>query len=520
MPRPHRHAHAALLLPLLAAGLIIAACNPREERRSPGVSVTSAQVPSPPAPGASAVPFPSEPPPSCATLRDVGVSDLVRVDGSTLFYADATAGLTAIDVTDAAHPRVLSVVPFVGTPLALFVREGIAWVVFIDPDSRSGKRGLATVIRAVDVRNPSAPRLIGDEVRAGTARDAKLVGGVLYVMRPSKGHAVVEAFGVKGTALSALDSVDIDGAPAQLAASAAGLAAVTTSDDHAAVAWLDLSIERPGALFLRSSVRLPGGVATWERGDGTIVHADEGQRVRIVTCATKSCTPSDPATLQIVDFADEAPARSKTSLRLTEHDGLPTTRFTDGLLYVAEAPSSAGESTTLHVVRTDERSPRFVAHHTLRGRVSALIPRGDSLVALGSTGSTDTSLKMIVHDLDVRKPSAPRTRTSVTFGSDWTWSIVSDDEGGMSFDPASHLVAVPFTAWRHADKRHITGAQLVDLRPHGGQAAAALPVDGWIERAVFLDGTLVTLGPSGVSSIDYASAYRPDLAERPLELGH
>jgi hypothetical protein len=86
----------------------------------------------------------------------------------------------------------------------------------------------------------------------------------------------------------------------------------------------------------------------------------------------------------------------------------------------------------------------------------------------------------------------------------------------MSFDPASHLVAVPFTAWRHEDKQYVTGAQLVDTRPFGAQAAATLPVDGWVERAVFLEGHLVTLGPNGVTSIDYASTHLPDFAERPL----
>ena len=89
----------------------------------------------------------------------------------------------------------------------------------------------------------------------------------------------------------------------------------------------------------------------------------------------------------------------------------------------------------------------------------------------------------------------------------------------MSFDPASHLVAIPFTAWRHEDKRYVTGAQLVDMRPLGAQTAAALPVDGWVERAVFLDGHLVTLGPNGVSSIDYASTHGTDFAERTLDLG-
>jgi hypothetical protein len=504
----------ALLVPVVAAGLLGAACNAREAP----VSVTNAAVAIAPA-TAPALPFPAEAPLSCATLRDVGVSDVVRVDGTTLFYADATAGLTAVDVTDAAHPRVLSTVPFVGTPLALFVRDGIAWVVFLDPDSRSGKTGPATVVRAVDVRSPAAPRIVGDEVREGSARDVKLVGGVLYLLRATNGRSVVESFGVLGTVLRALDSVAVEGAPAQLAASSAGLAVVTTSDDHATVGWLDLSMERPGSLLLRQSVRLPGGVATWERGEGKIVDADDGQRVRIVTCATASCTPSEPATLRVVDFAAAGAASSMTSLRLTEHDSLPTTRFTDGVLYVAEAPAPGHESTTLRVVRTEGGPPRFVASHTLRGRISALVPHGDSLVAMGSTGSADTQLRIIMHDLDVRRPSAPRTRSSVTFGSDWTWSLLADDDDAMSFDPASHLIAVPFTAWRHADKRYVNGAQLVDLSPLGTRMTATMPVDGWVERAVFLDGHLVTLGPKGVSSIDYSAAYQSDFGERSIDLG-
>jgi hypothetical protein len=449
------------------------------------------------------------------------VSDVVRVEGTTLFYADATAGLTAVDVTDAAHPRILSVVPFVGNPIALFVRDGLAWIVTVDPDSRSGKAGLATVIRAVDVRSPEHPRLLGSDVREGTVRDAKLVGGLLYVMRAAakQKQTIVEGLGVVRNKLQALDSVTIDGAPAQLGASAAGLAAVTTSDDHATVAWVDLSMERPGSMLLRQSVRLPGGVATWVRGDGRLVDADEGQRVRLITCASSACAPGEATTLRIVDFSSEAPERAMLSLRLSEHDGLPVTRFVDGLLYVAEGSPSNLDASTLQIVRTDDRKPRVVARLPLRGRISAIVPHRESLVALGAVGTPDTEMKLVLHDIDIRKPAAPVARSSVLFGSDWTWSLVADDGAAMSFDPASHLLAVPFTAWRHEDKRYVTGAQLVDLRPAGGPATAALPISGWVERAVFLDGHLVTVGPSGVSSVDYASTHMLDLAERPLDLG-
>lgn len=506
---------------VLAACLALAACNRREVKQAAStarpepdeaVAVTAGATGAP-------TPFPPEAPLACATLRDVAVSDVVRVDGKIIFYADATGGLTIVDAAEPAHPRTLSVVPFVGNPLALFVREGLAWVVYVDADSRSGRDGIATVIRAVDVRDPSHPRVVGEQVRAGTARDAKLVGGLLYLLRPAKDHSVLEAFGVTGTKLDVLDKVDLDGAPAQLAASAAGLAAVTTEEDHARVAWIDLSMERPGSLLVRRAVRVGGGVATWEHGDGRIVDADEGQRVRLVTCATKSCTPTDSTSLQIVDFGFDAPVRGPAPLRLTEHDGLPTTRFADGVLYVADAPVPGKETTMLHVVLTDERVPRFAAQLPLKGRITALVPHGTSLVALGSVGSTDTELKLVVHDVDVRHPADPRTRASVVFGSDWTWSIVSDDSRAMSFDPSSELVAVPFTAWRQADKRYVTGAQLVDRQRIGGYPTTAFPADGWTERAVFLDGYLLTFGPNGVSSIDYASIHQPETGERPLLIG-
>jgi hypothetical protein len=511
---------------LLAVAAAVGACKPRDVRRSSvavaePVEIATAASPGLATAGASGATtaFGPEPPLGCATLRDVGVSDIVRAEAKIIFYADAAAGLTVVDASQPAHPRVLSVVPFVGTPLALFVREGLAWVVYADPDSRSGRDGLATVVRAVDVRDPRHPRIVGDEVRADTARDAKLVGGLLYLLRADKDGSVVESFGVSGTKLEVLDRAALQGAPAQLAASAAGLAVATTEEADARVAWLDLSMERRGSLLVRRVARLSGGIATWERGEGRIIDADEGQRVRIVTCTTRACTPSDSATLQIVDFGLDSAPRSPSSLRITDHDGLPTTRFAEGVLYVAETPRPGAQSTTLRVVLTDVSVPRFAASLRLRGRITALVPRDGSLVALGSVGSTDAQLELVVHDIDVRQPAAPRARSSLVFGSDWTWSMVADDANAMSFDPSSSLIAVPFTAWRRADTRYVAGVQILDRAAFGGLAPAALPVDGWTERAIFLDGHLVTLGPGGLSSIDYASVrQRDDTAERPLEI--
>jgi hypothetical protein len=488
-----RHAPLSTLASLLGVGVAVIASASASARASDAV-LSSAETPL-----------------ACATLRAVGVSDVVRVDGGTLLYADGTSGLRVVDVRDAVHPRVTSTVPFVGTPIALFANEGIAWVVFVDWDSRSGMRGPATVIRAVDVRDASAPRVLGNEVREGTARTAKLVGSLLYVLRPEGDRSVVEAFGLKRGRLVPLESARLEGAPAQLAASSAGLAAATDSADHATVTWIDLSMKRPGSLEPHEPIRLPGGVATGEQGDARIIDADDGQRVRIVTCATRSCAVGEPATLRIVDFSARAPARTLTSLRLTEHGGLPLSRFADGVLYVAERDASRPDASTLRVVLTDERVPRIAARVPLRGRVSTLVPHDETLVAIGTIGSRESAVKVIVHDIDVRRPAEPHARGEVTFGSDWTATAAEDAEQAVSFDPASRLVALPFTAWRRGAARSFSGAQLVDLSPFGPRTAGTIAMDGYVERAVFLEGELVTIGPDGVTSIDAAATRGPDL---------
>jgi len=499
-----------------------------------GAPLGAANVAPAAVPGTAAPVSVAEPPLACATLRDVSDSDLVRVEGTTLFYADATSGLSIVDVSDPMRPSTLASVPFVGTPMALFVRDDVAWVVFVDWDARFGAGASATVIRAIDVADPAHPRLLGDDVRAGIAREARLVGGHLYVLRAANHGSMVESFGVrkgsssqpavagKGT-LTALDAVQLPGTPAQLAASAAGLAAITLASDTVTdVTWLDLPLERPGAIGLRATVKVSGGVPTWERGESKIASADEGQRVRLVTCATRSCAPTEGATLRVVEFGTALPPRVAASLPVTTQGGLPVTRFSNELLYVGETSRTARDATVLHVVRTDEAKPRVVAHLPLRGLVSSLVPRDGSLVALGSTNAgapgAESQTRIILHDIDAQKPAAPRLRASATFGSDWTWSVALDDEDAVSFDPASHLVAVPFTAWRHADGRSVQGTQLVDLTRFGAERTATIASDGLVERAIFLDGHLVTIGPDGVRGVDYASARRPDLAERPIEI--
>lgn len=495
----------------LALGLYASGCNSAPSA-PPGDS--SSGVTAPPAAtitSAELAPIGSEreAAPACETLRDVGASDVVKVDGSTLFYVDATSGLSVVDLSDVERPRPLARVPFVGTPLVMYVRDGLAWVVFYDWDGRALRgQPSATVVRAIDVREPSRPRVVGEAARPGLARDAKLVGGVLYLLRPERDASAVEAFRVRYGALRAVGAAPLAGKPGRLAASSAGLAAVTIADGGADVAWLDLPQETPGAMHVRGVVRVPGGFASWERGDGHLVDATDGKDVRLVTCATAACSLSEPATLRIVDFGGEAPARLRASLRVADRGGVPVTRFVDETLYLAELAPADDDASALTAVRLGAGTPKILSRIPLHGTIGTLVPREGSLVALGSTRVGDR-VSIVVHDVDVRRPEAPRVRSSVRFGSDWTWSVANDDERAASFDPGSRMLAVPFTAWRKEDRRGVAGAQIVDLGGDRVALADTFPSGGWIERAVFVGGRVVTVGPDGVASFAYGKTEPP-----------
>lgn len=442
----------------------------------------------------------------CLTLRDVAEADLVQMNGPWLYYADESSGLWIADVSDPDRPRVASHVPHVGSPLYLFVRDGIAWVIFVDWDHRWSRNSVATtVIRAIDVRDAEHPAIVGEAARYGVATDARLVGGLLYALRDQDKGAIVESFGIARTSVRPLGQVELEGQAVELAASSAGLAAITKISDTPSVTWLDLPAHAPGAIEARDPVRLTGSIPERRVENARIADADDGGTVHVVTCETATCSDRDGSRLHVVDFA-ATPPRVAPSVPLARRGGLPVTRFIDDRLYAASRDeealtSAAGGFSELRVVELYP-SPHPSGKVRVRGMVRTLVPRGDSIVVLGQLASTEGRGRLVVHDVDVRRANAPRLRGTATFGSDWTWSVAEDDARGMSFDPTSRLAAIPFTLFRESDSRYGIGTQLIDLGSKGTRVGPAFSSDELVDRAIFLSGRLLTIGIGGIDVID------------------
>jgi hypothetical protein len=479
-------------------GVVLGCGRPRER-----VTTSTAAVTATPAPAVAAqeesVPDYAR---GCLTLRDVAASDVVRVDGSLVYYLDEASGLWVVDASEPDHPWPRGHLGHVGSPLFLFVRDGVAWLGYVDWD-RPGA-GASTVIRAVDVRNSDAPRVLGEVVRDGVVHDATVIGGIFYLLRDEAGGAVVESLRVLGGALVTVDRSPLEGHPVQLAPSSPGLAAVTRREDKVGVHWLDLPTTAIGTLELRGVAWLAGRIPIRPPEGARVADADDGRAVHVVTCETPSCSAAQGSYLQIVDF-DSGDARIGERATLTEHGGFPVTRFADGRLYAAAAALGA-DTSDVWVARMYP-SPAVVGRLPLSGRIATLSARGESVLAFGRR-RTPSGVHLVVHEIDVGAVGQPRLRGTVAFGSDWTWSPADGTEAALSFDPASRLVAIPFTWYRAADRRYDVETQLVELGAAGPKLGARLPAEGAADRAVFVGGHLLSIGPGGVRAVPVSASPR------------
>ncbi len=476
------------ILALVAVLLAGSACGACETAAPPsGDSSSGTQVVRP----SRKDPSPAEVRLTCATMRDVATADLVALDGDVLYHLDEPDGLGITDVSDPDRPRELARVAAVGTPIALYVRPPLAWIAWVDWDARSSRTpGATTVVRTIDIRRPDQPRVIGEATRPGIAAGTAMIDGVLYVLSGAGPRATATSYRVLGDRLVVAGDLSLEGKAAALSASPAGLAAVTTSERGVHVAWIDLPLDRPGAMVVRGERVLDGGFPAWERD---VVSAEEGQTVRLLTCATRGCRPEDDAFVRVVDFAGGA-NEVRASVPIGVARGVPAALFVDDWLYI-------GDGSQIRIVKLHP-TPRVVGTAHVRGNVAALRAHGDHLVAVGTVGTPSTHVRVVLEDLDIRSPAAPRVRGAAEFGDDWTWTRAADDDRAISIDPSSDLVALPFATWRAKGGRYATGAQVVSLGDRAPALREALPADGHVERVVFVRGRPLAVGGGAVTTLE------------------
>jgi hypothetical protein len=109
-------------------------------------------------------------------------TDLYRLDGNRLYYLNAYRGLMVFDVSSVDQPKLLGRSAIFGTPVQMFVTNGIAVIVVADWYGvlDSGQPFHGSIVRGLDATDPSNIKVLGEAKLGGWVQDTRIVGNVLY----------------------------------------------------------------------------------------------------------------------------------------------------------------------------------------------------------------------------------------------------------------------------------------------------------------------------------------------------
>lgn len=110
--------------------------------------------------------------------RGFDAGPVTAVVGDHLLSFSRYRGLVSTRVAGPDAPRVEATLPLGGLPVGLFLSEGVATVLVVDPV----RREQTSRVVLVDVQDPARLRTLGEQRFAGTLSAARQVGGALHVL--------------------------------------------------------------------------------------------------------------------------------------------------------------------------------------------------------------------------------------------------------------------------------------------------------------------------------------------------
>ena len=125
------------------------------------------------------------------TARQVEETDLYRIEKDRLYYLNSYRGLMVFDVSNVDQPKLLGRSPIFGTPVEMYVINGIATVVVGDwyGNGPDGAPFHGSIVRSIDATDPANMKVTGEALLKGWARDMRVVGTNLYVVSEDYGWA-------------------------------------------------------------------------------------------------------------------------------------------------------------------------------------------------------------------------------------------------------------------------------------------------------------------------------------------
>lgn len=459
--------------------------------------------------------------------RAIRDADIVQEKDGRLYAMSRYSGLSVIDVSRRDGLRVLGTRRMYGTPVAMYLRDGVVYALFsgwthVVPDAQGGAshRESMSRVEVLDVSDPAEIQPVGSFDLPGKLTEARLAGDVLHAVtyEPGSCFGCAAAPNTTVTSLAVGDPADIavidqrrfiESAPSGYW----GWPSVSVSDDRvyvASAAWnggeeegratiqvIDIS-DPSGALVEGARVDVTGQIESpWQ--------VDEHDGVlRFVSLPGPWQPDAKPGiqTFSIVSSQEIVPLGA-TELDVHPAAELRSVRFDGDHAY---AITTSIRDALLTVDLSDPANPAQVGGIEEPGSIFHVEPRGDRLYALGFANDSGEG-SLYVSLFDVSDLANPTMLERVAFGGKWARVAEEHDrieEAFALFDSLDTL-AVPYVE-RNFDESFpncdpvTIGVQLIDFTRDTLSKRGVAATRGRARRVLASGERLVAVSDLGVEA--------------------
>lgn len=476
--------------------------------------------------------------------RTVEEGDIYRVmtDSSLILNLNAYRGLQIIDFTDVEDPQIIGHLQVSGTPVEMyqvgdrvFILMNNWWGYYGDRDDVSTSTFNGGLVLAVDVSDPTNPRITGRATVDGYLQTSRLTRGngkeALYVVAQDwNGAAVVKSFKVAASGtLAARSELSLGGYVSDIQASAELLMVARWN-------WSWSSQERGSELTVIDITNPDGDMVEGEtitvsgqvRKKSDMDH--RGDVLRVVS-GNSWQTASNTNHVQTFDVSDIHNIEPIDEATFGDGEDLYATLFMEDraffVTYFQVDPFhafSVGPNGEL-----EERSEFIISGWNDWFRPVVANTR---LVGIGYNDVNGTRALAVslynIEDLDNPTPLVQRQ----TMNQAWGWSEATWDDRAFSVlekatsvlspagDVETGLVLLPFMGWNSTTNKYESGVQIYTFSESSITERGVMPQDSNVRRSFLADGpnkTAANLSEAELSLFDTTDPDAPDELSR-LEL--
>lgn len=462
--------------------------------------------------------------------RAIAEADIIQLDGDRLFALSRYAGLTVIDLSDPSDLRVLGNHRFSAVPFEMYLRDGVAYVMYngywsfeVDEATGTGSWRTTARMQALDVADPARIEVLADHELYGEISDSRMVGSVVYLATYENGYCWrcdtqpktrVASFAVSPAGFEVIDEIVLasgsDWGPQSIAVTAERIYVASNdwsrwwepgASDDTRLFTIDIA-DPSGEMEVGATVTVHGRIESrWQM--------DEHEGVlRVISQAGGWGSGQEPVleTFAVTSSSEITPLASLT-MTLPRPEALRSVRF-DGDRAYAITFEQIDPLFTFDL--SDPAAPLQVGELEIPGWVYHMEPRGDRVYGLGFDEGA-----MTVSIFDVSDLATPTMLDRVHFGGDWTSAVEDQDRIHKAFNLLLDrgLILVPFAGSSAGDDgcrwEWQSGIQIIDVAGDDLTLRGVAPQIGTARRSILRADTLFGVSDHAVQSFDIADRDRP-----------